>query len=286
MADTDLQAAVREQIEAAPIEREPFPHLVVANFLPADFFARLAETMPPVADFQPDDDIKSNLRIEDRNKYFARAPEEFRAVWARLRDEVIQGVVAPVLARRLEDDIRAKFAELFTPELAGEVMRGGLVSNPGRIMARKPGYNLRPHSDSAHFAVTCLLYFTSAGEANSGALCLYRPEREPELRHTGTYYAEREEGIGVELAKAIPISGNLFVAFLNTSESIHGVRIKEGEAATGDRLAYQVHVLPREDPRRSLDENLEKLEPGVPRTRWDGYLERRAEKLSRSSQKS
>ena len=113
--------------------------------------------MPPVADFQPDDDIKSNLRIEDRNKYFARAPEEFRAVWGRLRDEVIQEVVAPVLTRRLEDDIRAKYAELFTPELAGGVMTGGLVSNPGRIMARKPGYNLRPHSDSAHFAVTCLL---------------------------------------------------------------------------------------------------------------------------------
>ena len=29
--------------------------------------------MPPVDDFQPDDDIKSNLRIEDRNKYFAKA---------------------------------------------------------------------------------------------------------------------------------------------------------------------------------------------------------------------
>ena len=283
MADTDLQAAVREKIEAAPIEREPFPHLVVEDFLPAEFFARLAETMPLVADFQPDDDIKSNLRIEDRNKYFARAPGEFQAVWGQLRDQVIQEVVAPVLARRLQDDILAKYAELFTPEIANEVMSGGLVSNPGRIMARKPGYNLRPHSDSAHFAVTCLLYFTSAGEVNSGALCLYRPEREPELRHAGTYYAEREEGIGVELAESIPISGNLFVAFLNTPISLHGVRIKEGEAATGDRLAYQVHILPREDPRRTLDENLEKLEPGVPRSRWDSYLERRAEKLSRKS---
>jgi hypothetical protein len=282
VADTELQAAVREKIEAAPIEREPFPHLVAEDLLPPAFFTRLAETMPPVSDFQPDDEIKSNLRIEDRNKFFARTPEDFRAVWGQLRDEVIQEVVAPVLARRLEREIRDKYAELFTPEIADEVMSGGLVSNAGRIMARKPGYNLRPHSDSAHFAVTCLLYFTSAGEVNSGALCLYRPEREPELRHAGTYYAEREEGIGVELAKAIPISGNLFVAFLNTPESIHGVRIKEGEAATGDRLAYQVHVIPREDPRRSLDENLEKLEPGVPRTRWERYLERRAEKLGRS----
>jgi hypothetical protein len=282
MADSELQAAVRDKIEAASIEREPFPHLVVEDLLPSAFFARLAETMPPVSDFQPDDDIKSNLRIEDRNKFFARTPEDFRAVWGQLRDEVIQAVVAPVLARRLESEIRAKFAELFTPGIADDVMNGGLVSNAGRIMARKPGYNLRPHSDSAHFAVTCLLYFTSAGEVNSGALCLYRPEREPELRHAGTYYAEREEGIGVELAKAIPISGNLFVAFVNTPESIHGVRIKEGEAATGDRLAYQVHVVPREDPRRSLDENLEKLEPGVPRTRWERYLERRAEKLGRN----
>src|SRR5512132_1292001 len=103
MADTDLQEAVREKIVTAPIEREPFPHLVVEDFLPAEFFAQLAETMPPVAAFQPDDDIKSNLRIEDRNKYFAQAAEEFRAVWGRLRDEVIHEVVAPVLTRRLED---------------------------------------------------------------------------------------------------------------------------------------------------------------------------------------
>jgi hypothetical protein len=281
MTDSDLQAAVRQKVEAAPIEREPFPHFVIEDFLPGEFFARLDDTMPPVADFQPDDEIKSNLRIEDRNKYFARAPEDFRDVWGRLRDEVIQDVVAPVLCRRLEDDIREKFAALFTDEIADEVMRGGLVSNPGRIMARKPGYNLRPHSDSAHFAVTCLLYFTSGGEVNSGALCLYRPEREPELRHAGTYYAEREEGIAIELAESIPIAGNLFVAFLNTPISLHGVRIKEGEAATGDRLAYQVHILPREDPRRKLDENLEKLDEGVARDRWDSYLERREEKLRR-----
>jgi hypothetical protein len=279
MADSDLQAAVREKLEAAPIEREPFPHVVVEELLPPAFFARLVETMPPVEDFQPDDHIKSNLRIEDRNKWFAAAPEEFRTAWAELRDAVIRDVVCPVLAGRFDDDIRAKFAELFTPEIADEVMQGGLVSNPGRIMARKPGYNLRPHSDSAHFAVTCLLYFTSADEVGAGALCLYRPERSPELRHVSTYYAEREEGIEVELVKAIPISGNLFVAFLNTPESIHGVTIKPGVAAAGDRLAYQVHILARDDPRHNLDGRLDELEAGVSRERWETYLEQRAEKL-------
>jgi hypothetical protein len=279
--DTDLQAAVRDKLERAEIEREPFPHVVVEDFLPGAFFSRLADTMPPVEDFQPDDHIKSNLRIEDRNKYFARTPQEFRTAWGQLRDEVMRDVVAPVLARRLEDDIREKFVELFTPEIADEVMQGGLASNAGRIMARKPGYNLRPHSDSAHFAVTCLLYFTSADEVGSGALCLYRPEREPELRHAGTYYAEREEGIGVELARAIPISGNLFVAFVNTPRSVHGVRIDADEEAKGDRLAYQVHILPREDPRRHLDEHLEQLEAGVARDRWGSYLARREEKLRR-----
>ena len=233
------------------------------------------ETSPPVMTSSASSGVKSSA-------YFARTPEEFRSVWGRLRDEVMRDVAAPVLVRRLHDDIREKFAELFTPEIADGVMEGGLVSNPGRIMARKPGYNLRPHSDSAHFAVTCLLYFTSAGEVGSGALCLYRPERDPELRHAGTYYAEREEGIAVELARSIPISGNLFVAFLNTPRSIHGVRIDAGVDAAGDRLAYQVHILPRDDPRRNLDENLEKLEAGVARERWDSYLERREEKLRRT----
>ena len=125
------------------------------------------------------------------------------------------------------------------------IMAGGLVASEGRIMARKPGYKLNPHSDSAQYAVTCLLYFTNADDVGSGALCLYRPEQRPELRHTSTYYPVKEEGLTVELVKEIPIRENLFVAFLNDAESLHGARVNPGSDGANAGWRPESGRLPR-----------------------------------------
>src|SRR5581483_4762685 len=278
---SDLQRAVLAKIEAAEIETEPFPHAVVPDLLPADFFRRLSDAIPPVSAFQPDDDVKSNRRIMDRNKYFAAAPDEFRETWTTLRDDLVRDTIAPVLVRRLEDGIREKFATLYSPKLAEEIMAGGLVSSDGRIMARRPGYRLNPHSDSAQYAVTCLLYFTNADDADSGALCLFRPERKPELRHTSTYYPLKEEGIEAELVKEIPIRENLFVTFLNGMESLHGARIAPGADLTRDRLAYQVHIVARNDPRPEMDTHFDELDDPLALARWKRYWDDRNAKLQR-----
>jgi len=279
--DGSLQAEVRDKVERAEIQRDPFPHTIIPDLLPEDFFRELADSIPPLESFQPDDEIKANLRIMERNDYFAAAPEGFKATWRRLRDEVIRDTIAPILAHRLESEIREKYASLFSADLANEIMAGGLVASEGRIMARKPGYKLNPHSDSAQYAVTCLLYFTSADDVSSGALCLYRPEQRPELRHTSTYYPVKEEGLSVELVKEIPIRENLFVAFLNDAESLHGVRVDPGSDLTRERLAYQAHVVPCHDPRPEMDRHFDRLDDPLARRRWERYWESRNAKLRR-----
>jgi hypothetical protein len=281
MAESELQATVRAKVEGAEIHRDPFPHILVEDLLPDDFFRRLAETMPPVDAFERGDRLKSNLHLKQRDKYFAQAPEEFRAVWSVLRDEVMRDVIAPALTRRLASEIREKFASLFNAEIADEIMEGGLVSDDGRIMARKPGYDLKPHTDPAHFAVTTLLYFTAAADEGSGALCLFRPERSPELRHVSTYFPEREEGIGVTLEKSIPIHGNLFVAFLNAQDSLHGLRVPAGSDASGDRIAYQAHLVARDDLSK-LENYLERLTDPAGRRRWQERVDRRRAKSGRA----
>jgi hypothetical protein len=273
-----VQTAVREKVGDAEIERDPFPHLIIPDLLPEDFFRRLAETIPPPEAFQPDDQVKSNLRIMDSNTYFAAAPEAFRTTWTTLRDEVLRATVAPILIRRLKADIRDKFASLFSPEIANEVMASGFVSSDGRIMARRPGYDLKPHSDPAHYAVTCLLYFTNADDAAAGALCLYRPQRRPDLLHVSTYYPTKEEGIAVELVKEIATRENLFVAFVNGPESLHGAGVSPDSNLSRPRLAYQAHLRPVQDPRKQIDRRLEQLHDPAARRRWQWYVAERAAK--------
>jgi hypothetical protein len=146
-----VQQAVREKVGEAEIERDPFPHAVIPDLLPEEFFRQLAETIPLDA-FEPKNDAKSNLPISDGNEYFEAAPEEFRTTWTRFRDDLVGEAIAPILASRLQADIREKFSSLFSPEIADEVIAGGFAPSSGRIMARMPGYNLDPHSDPAHLS--------------------------------------------------------------------------------------------------------------------------------------
>jgi hypothetical protein len=272
----DIQAVVRAKVEGADVRREPFPHLVVPDLLPEPFFRSLADAIPPVEGFEPSQrGIKADLPIRDGSPYFDAAPAAFRAVWSRLRDEVMHETVAPVLVRRLEAEIRDKYTDLLNADLADRILADGLVASDGRLMSRKAGYNLKPHTDSAHFAVTCLLYFTAGEDQTSGALCLFRPERTPELLDLSTYYPAKEEGIEAEVAATVPIRENLFVAFLNGRSSLHGVRIDEGKVSSESRLTYQAHILPRTDIRRDAETFIPDL-PEAAGRRWQRWVDRMA----------
>jgi hypothetical protein len=274
MRGTDLHEAVRAKVEGAELHPDPFPHVVIPNLLPDAFFGLLAGSIPPLEFFeQSKRGLKANLVLEDDDPYFAAAPQDFREVWTKLRDGVVSEEIAPLLVRRLESAIREKFAALFSSEIADEVMADGFETTGGRIMARKPGYVLRAHTDSAHYAVTCLLYFTSAEDESSGALCLFRPERTPELRHVSTYFPDREEGIEAELVKTIPIRENLFVAFLNDQASLHGLQVDRTDDSQGDRITYQSHIVPRRDLRPEAATLIERLADPAARQRWARYAE-------------
>jgi hypothetical protein len=282
-----VDASVRRKVESAAIRAEPFPHLVIQDLLPEPFFRQLASSIPPVELFAlSKDGIKSDLRLRERNAYFQAAPEEFKATWRRLRDEVFRTALAPALVLRLERELREKYADLFSRELADEIMAGGLESSDGRIMARRPGYHLQPHLDSAHFGVTLLLYFTAADNESTGALCLFRPERTPEMWDVSTYYPERIEGIAVELVEEIPIRENLFVAFLNRRDSLHGVRIDAADGQATIRMTYQAHIRPKRDLRLEAENFAECLADPAARKRWQRYVEarREAEKTKASPQ--
>jgi hypothetical protein len=280
-----VEQAVREKVGGAEIERDPFPHLIIPDLLPEEFFRQLAETIPLDA-FEAKDDAKSNLPVKDGDEHFEAAPEEFRTAWRQFRDDVVRETIAPILVDRLRVDIWEKFASLFSPEVADEMMAGGFTSKSGRIMARRPGYSLGPHSDAAHFAVTCLLYFTNADDADTGALCLYRPERRPELLTTSTYYPTKAEGIAVELVKEIPTRENLFVAFVNGPESLHSAGVSPGSKLSGPRLAYQTHLCHVRDLFEDIDRRLDQITDPAARRRWQRYVDERDWKIRKREKKA
>jgi hypothetical protein len=153
--------------------------------------------------------------------------------------------VGPLLISRFGDAIREKFEWLLGRDVADDVLARGLTTSNGRVMGRGRGYRLEPHLDSAHMAVTCLLYFSTLDTLEDGGLTLFRPERPPEVLHASTYYPQKSEGIVSSAVRTIAVRENLFVTFLNGPTSLHGFSRAQAGGNTEWRFAYQCHVVPR-----------------------------------------
>lgn len=173
---------------------------------------------------------------------------------------------APVIASQFAGPLRDKYAWLLGEALATRVLAEGWTTTNGRVMGRAAGYTLDPHLDSAHFGVTCLLYFSEAVTPEDGALGLYRPDRQPEVLDASTYYPDKAEGIASTLVTSIPVRPNLFVAFVCSPVSLHGFGRAAG--ASGWRFVYQCHVMPRHF---QIDQMLDQLDDAH-RARWAKYL--------------
>jgi hypothetical protein len=222
---------MRARLNTRP-DPEPFPHIVVDDFLSPTDLAALRGTFPPLEAFEAKGKgLKRDMAIDDA------APTPWRALRDSLRAS------APTLSAQFEPALHEKYEWLLGREIAAEVLNRGFTTTDGRLMGRGRGYRLDAHLDSAHYGITCLLYFANAETAADGALCLCAPERTPEVRHASTYYPANAEGIPVTVSRVVSIAENRFVAFLNGPRSLHSVR-RPADAAEEWRFAYQCHIVP------------------------------------------
>ena len=128
-----------EAFAATPLEREPFPHLVVPRFLRAEAMAGLVEDFPRIG--KPGSFPVSTLSFGPR----------FGAL--------LEALEGPAM--------RAAFAAKFEMDLAD---RPTMVTVRGRAQA-KDG---RIHADSKSKLITVLLYMNAGWEAPGGRLRLLR----------------------------------------------------------------------------------------------------------------
>jgi hypothetical protein len=232
-----ITQAVRDAIMAAPLETNPFPHIVVRPLLPEPVYRALLRGIPPVAFFGARDPIKQNLRIP-----IEFAPELSERVW-RFVDEVIaRDAIRPAVLEKFREPLRHHYATLF-----GEAFRDRAAALPqavsgGRVMLRRPGYFLAPHRDPKRAMLTCLLYLAKPGDSEEYGTALYRVNGDAEPSFVETYYPE-EHGQTTELVTRVPYRPNAMVVFLN-SVGAHGAQIPSDAQAGLERYAFQFYIGP------------------------------------------
>ena len=255
-----IDAHIAAAVDAAPIEHEPFPHVVIDEWLPPDAYQRIIDAVPPSVFF-------ANTRDHHWSVPSGVAPAYCRLVWAFVANKIVGDMLHRALNRKFAPVVQEYVHSSF-PGLPRET---DLTLHPsdGRIMLRRPGYTLTPHRDPKWGFVTGLVYLAREGDNEAFGTQLYRVKDDAEAPSGSVYYVEQER---CQLVRDVPFRANSMLAFLN-SAGAHGASIPaDAQPANLERYLYQFRLGPTP---KVINRLLQAIEPDKV-SRWAGAKTDRA----------
>ena len=235
--DTRILAHVEQAIAASPLQTDPYPHIVVENLFPSDFYKLLRKAIPPPAFFGDHDLIKQNLRIP-----IDFGPALSVKVLNFLEDVLARRGIRPAVIEKFHDALQSHYDVIFGPAFRDRANQLPQAVSGGRVMLRRPGYHLSAHRDPKRSMLTCLLYFAGSKDKEDYGTDIYRVLDDREANYSQTYYPE-QNGSRCELVKRVPFRPNSMLVFLN-SAGAHGAAIPEDAPPTLERYSYQFYIGP------------------------------------------
>ncbi|MFV3077985.1 hypothetical protein [Niveispirillum fermenti] len=196
------------------IDPDPFPHMVVPDFLPADLYGRACAQWPGREAFgilQPDD-LPSRHQISLTGRWLEQCGQEQAQTWRTVRDCLFNPAIVTLMADRFPQ-VREKLGWVDAPPVLN-----------ARIIEDHTGHAMLPHTDIEATMFSMLLYMPDTdGAADPAAVqlgtALYRP-RDPGFRGRGMDRYKRED---FELVAQAPYRPNHLLVYAPSDRSFHGV---------------------------------------------------------------
>lgn len=237
-----IGAHIAAAVAASRMEDDPFPHMVVDQWLPPDVYQHVIKAIPPAVFFADREVTRQRLMVP-----FPVAPAYSHRVWRFLAQEVVGCSLATALSERFRPFVR-DYMRSFCPGLPDGVAER-LNPSDGRIMLRRPGYLIPPHRDPKWGFVTGLVYLARQGDNEAHGTQLYRVRNDDEAPNDKPLYLDQQR---CELVKTVPFRPNTLLAFLN-SAGAHGASIPAtAQPPTLERYVYQFRLGPDVDTIRQL----------------------------------
>lgn len=240
-----IAAHVADAVAGAELRGQPMPHLVIEGLLPADAYDLLLQAMPPVEVFQDRDPVKQDFEMSA----LGAAPQLSQLVWRFFDEELVAGVLAPALLRRLNEAVVTHYAATGGPEFGEKAAAIPHRSFAGRIQLRRPGYALQPHLDPKRVVVTGLLYLARPGDDPSYGTQLFSVDRGFVSTGNKTYFPE-QHGMRCTVTSTVPFTPNTLLAFVN-SGGAHGATLP-ADARLRERYAFQFYIKPDDGALKGL----------------------------------
>ena len=223
-----------KKLEAAEVTEQPFPYLVIENFLPPEICAQLIAEIPPVDAFIDEGAAGNNTRFNLSYQQSIANPKVsqlWREVLSVAMSQAYLDQVLRLFRRSIHHyypDFDQRFGAIDTlaaksrsssPKRYGTVMLDSqiAINSP----ARTAGKTVRgPHLDRTDKLFIGLLYLRLPNDDSTGAdLELLSPlAAQPKFEPNRLLPRE-----ATRLVRTIPYQANTLVMFLNTPQSLHGV---------------------------------------------------------------
>lgn len=213
-----VEARVLERIAAAPVLREPFPHCVIDDVFPEDFYESIIDRWPEEKSWQslPESGRVSKGHYAERQVVLMNGPG-----YARLDGERCEFWSAQVGGWLLGEGFRAAVLEKFARELeqSGFGAPFGTTSGDALIVSDRTSYAIGPHTDAVHRLVSLLFYLPEDAAFRRFGTALYAP-LDPAFRCRGGLHHRFDLFRRVKTVEFVP---NRLVAFPKSDSCFHGV---------------------------------------------------------------
>jgi hypothetical protein len=226
---------VKAAVAAATLETDPFPHIIVDQWLPPRMYEALVRALPPPVFFNEREVSRQRVRVP-----LEFAPMYAKRVWRFMADEVVGGSLNEALQEKFGDALREYIGSV-SAEWPAQLERDGMHPSDGRIMLRRPGYVIHPHRDPKWGFIVGLIYIARENDAETYGTQLYRVRDDVMSPNDKPFYVDPSR---CELVKSAPFRGNTLLSFLN-SKGAHGASIPEDAMPVNlERYLYQFRLGP------------------------------------------
>ncbi len=231
------------RVHETPVERSPFPYLVVDNVFPPDYYQEMLRQFPAetvmrtlaeTGRVEPGNYEERRVTLFDADGFSRLSPDQ-REFWGELSDWLHDA--------QLLHAFTAKFGEFLEPRIEHIVAAEGALRTRGDALLVHDctRYAIGPHTDAPHRLVTFLFYLPDDEGLRELGTSIYTP-KDPSFTCWGGPHHARDNFHRVDTVEFLP---NRLLAFPKTERSFHGVEPIEREDVQRRLLINNIRLLNR-----------------------------------------
>jgi|GEM_PF-3212989 len=208
---------IREVMNCAEVQVDPFPHIVVENFLPAEMYQHACEIWPDTKEFVSDGVSRFLLPVTYGCLENTNLPKLQKVFWRLFGEVIVNRYLKPILAEKFKPFLSQKMG-LKENWQSFDLHQHTCNLRQDCLIVDKDAPNIRPHVDQLNMLAQIIIYFPSDNEHQNLGTTFYTGDAST----TPNHLYDVKDPNNLKFAKKIPYTPNTLLAFIQSPTAWHG----------------------------------------------------------------